>query len=85
MNMNVKNKNALMCKIMEYDFAEDEMVLFLDTHSCDKNALSLYHKYADKARELKEYYNKNFGPLTAADNMSDECWEWVCGPWPWEN
>ena len=84
-NMSVKNRNALMCKIMELDFAKKEMVLFLDTHGCDKNALALYHKYADKSRELKEYYNKNFGPLTPSDNMSEECWEWVCGPWPWEN
>ena len=59
-NMSVKNRNALMCKIMELDFAKKEMVLFLDTHGCDKNALALYHKYADKSRELKEYYNKNF-------------------------
>ncbi|MFR8975985.1 MAG: spore coat protein CotJB, partial [Eubacteriales bacterium] len=43
------------------------------------------HKYADKSRELKAVYNENFGPLTPADNLSEDCWEWVHGPWPWEN
>ncbi|MFR8975716.1 MAG: spore coat protein CotJB, partial [Eubacteriales bacterium] len=33
-----------MRKIMEIDFALNEMVLFLDTHPNDKKALALYHK-----------------------------------------
>ena len=85
MNYDVRNRNALMCKIMEIDFALNEMVLFLDTHPCDKKALSLYNKYADKSRELKAMYNENFGPITPADNLSQENWDWVHGPWPWEN
>ena len=84
-NMNLRNRDALMRKIMEIDFALNEMVLFLDTHPNDKKALALYHKYADKSRELKAVYNENFGPLTPADNLSEDCWDWVHGPWPWEN
>ena len=84
MNTNTRNREGLMRKIMEVDFALNEMVLFLDTHPENKNALSLYHKYAEKSRELKKLYNETFGPITAADNLSQENWDWVCGPWPWE-
>lgn len=84
-NMNLRNRDALMRKIMEMDFALNEMVLFLDTHPDDRKALGLYHKYAEKSRELKDYYNNNFGPITPADNLSQENWNWVHGPWPWEN
>lgn len=83
--MNYRNRDALMCKIMEIDFALNEMVLYLDTHPHDEKALCLYHQYAEKSRELKAAYNANFGPLTAADNLSQDCWDWVHGPWPWEN
>ncbi len=85
MNNNIQNRSALMRKIMEIDFALNEMVLFLDTHPCDKQALSLYHKYAEKSRELKAMYNENFGPIMSSDNLSQDNWDWVHGPWPWEN
>ncbi len=84
MNANMKNREALMRKIMEADFALNEMVLFLDTHPKNQKALALYHKYADASRELKAYYNEQFGPLTAAENRSQDNWDWVCSPWPWE-
>lgn len=84
MNTNYKTRDALMRKIMEFDFALNEVVLFLDTHPHDKKALAMYHKYAEKSRELKALYNEQFGPLTPADNLSQESWDWVCGPWPWE-
>lgn len=84
-NANTRARDAMMCKIMEIDFALNEIVLYLDTHPNCERALALYHKYAEKSRELKALYNERFGPLTPADNLSQECWEWICGPWPWEN
>lgn len=84
-NMSTRSRDILMRKIMEADFALNEMILFLDTHPQDEEALNLYHKYADKSRELKTEYNKNFGPLTPAENLSQNNWEWVHGSWPWEN
>lgn len=83
--INMQNRNALMCKIMEYDFALNEIVLFLDTHPENTRALTLYHRYAEKSRELKALYNENFGPLTSTDNLSQDGWEWIHSPWPWEN
>ncbi len=83
-NMTFKNREALMMKIMEIDFALNEMVLYLDTHPNSKNALALYHKYAEKSRELKKLYNEACGPLTSSDNLSEENWDWISGPWPWE-
>ena len=83
MNTNMRNREALMRKIQEVDFALYETTLYLDTHPHDEKALALHKEYAEASKNLKKHYNEMFGPLTPADNMSDK-WEWVCGPWPWE-
>lgn len=48
-NTNARARDAMMCKIMEIDFALNEVVLYLDTHPDCKRALALYHKYAEKS------------------------------------
>ena len=78
-------KKKLLMRLSALQFGMVETRLFLDTHPDDRKALALYHKYAEKSRELKAYYNENFGPITPSDNLSQESWEWVHGPWPWEN
>ena len=83
MNSNARNREALMRKIQEVDFALYETTLYLDTHPCDEKALKLHKEYAEASKELKKHYSEMFGPLTPAHNMQD-AWEWVCGPWPWE-
>ena len=83
--MNKLSKNELMCQIMKYDFAANELVLFLDTHPNDLKALEMHEAVVDKANKLKCLYNENFGPLTSSANKSKECWTWIESPWPWEN
>ena len=39
----------------------------------------------DIAKKLKYEYEKMFGPLTPSVNNNTETWEWIKGPWPWEN
>lgn len=82
---NNRNRERVLRQIMAYDFAQNEMVLYLDTHPEDQRALNEYHKVTQKSKELKEFYNQNFGPLTPAENRSTTEWQWIHGPWPWEN
>lgn len=79
------NANELMCMIMKYDFAADELVLFLDTHPNDLKALEMHEAVCKKSKNLKEIYTNKFGPITTGDVKSNKTWTWINSPWPWEN
>ena len=85
MNNNCNDKKELMKKIMQYEFAANELVLFLDTHPKDMKALEMHEAVNDNLRKLKEMYVKNYGPLTASEASGCNSWNWIESPWPWEN
>lgn len=64
------------------DFAITELALYLDTHPNDQKALCLHRKYSKEVKELKDKYQKVFGPLTI--NYPCNKWRWLEEPWPWE-
>lgn len=75
-------RNELMEKIKCYNFAIIELALYLDTHPDDEKALCLHNKYCKEYKELKDKYQKMFGPLTI--NYPCNKWRWLEEPWPWE-
>ncbi|MBE7021990.1 MAG: spore coat protein CotJB [Ruminococcaceae bacterium] len=79
-----RNKERLLKQIQALAFAQNEWVLFLDTHPHERRALREYHRVTAQLKELEEYYNANFGPLTPADIRSETDWTWAHSPWPWE-
>ena len=79
------NRRKLLKELMSYDFILTELNLYLNSHPSDKKALRMHCEAADKAEALRRRYAQAYGPLTAATNNNSEKWEWVCGPWPWEN
>lgn len=80
---NCHNERAEMLKeIMSLDFALTELQLYLNTHPDDEKALCLYKKYAKELKELKEAYQKVYGPLTKEFPCNK--WRWLEEPWPWE-
>ena len=81
MTMNNENDEMLQ-QIRCYDFAINELALYLDTHPDDDKALCLHRKYAKEAKELKDKYQKVYGPLTI--NYPCNKWRWLEEPWPWE-
>ena len=80
-----KSREKLMREIMEYDFVETELVLYLDTHPRDMKALEMHSAIAKKAMELREEYEKKYGPLTTKGVKPTGSWSWIESPWPWEN
>ena len=74
--------NEMMMKIRELDFAVIELSLYLDTHANDKKALCLHNHYTHELKELKDKYQKVYGPLTI--NYPCNKWRWLEEPWPWE-
>ena len=75
-------RKELIDKIRCYEFAINELALYLDTHPDESKALCLHRKYCKEAKELKDKYQKVFGPLTI--NYPCNKWRWLEEPWPWE-
>lgn len=75
-------RREMMYKIQSLAFAINELALYLDTHPEDERALCLHRKYCKKLKDLKEKYQRVYGPLTI--NYPCNKWRWLEEPWPWE-
>ena len=75
-------RREMLQKIRCLEFAINELALYLDTHPDDQKALCLHRKYCKEVKELKDKYQKVFGPLTI--NYPCNKWRWLEEPWPWE-
>ena len=75
-------REELIMKIKELNFAIIELALYLDTHPTDEKALCVHRRYAKEYKDLKEKYQRMYGPLTI--NYPCNKWRWLEEPWPWE-
>ena len=76
-------KQIKMLKEIKYlEFAIVELAEYLDTHPNDEKALCLHNKYCKELKEIKDIYQKIYGPLTI--NYPCNKWRWLEDPWPWE-
>ena len=75
-------REEMIMKIKEYNFAVIELALYLDTHPEDEKALCLHREYTKKLKDLKDKYQKVYGPLTIYFPCNK--WRWLEEPWPWE-
>lgn len=76
-------ENDLMKKVYETGFALDDILLYLDTHPTDVEAMT-YYRYAQQAnRDAVRAYEQVYGPLMITQVASDD-WPWMKNPWPWE-
>lgn len=80
----MNEKNALMKKIKQYDFALKELNLYLDTHPNCRRALALFKKYNDMRKKAVDEYTAKYGPIRPDQNNDDQHWSWIDDPWPWE-
>ena len=77
-----KIRREMINDIRGLEFAITELALYLDTHPEDSKALCLHKKYCKECKELKDEYQKVYGPLTI--NFPCNKWRWLEQPWPWE-
>ena len=90
-NMNMKSDSCgcqkisrqdMLEKIKSYTFAIIELALYLDTHEDDTRALCLHKEYCKELKNLRDKYQKVYGPLTIEYPCNK--WRWLEEPWPWE-
>ena len=79
---NNQNRHTLLHEIMSLNFAINDLVLYLDTHPNDERALCLHNNYSKTLKELKDKYQKVYGPLSIYFPCNK--WRWLEEPWPWE-
>lgn len=80
------SRENLLKFVNEVSFAVDDILLFLDTHPNDENAMAFFQKNISARKEAMAEYAKLYGPLTidTADDSMSSSWEWVEQPFPWE-
>lgn len=79
------NKEQLFTWINQLCFCADDMMLYLDTHPEDADALEYYNQCMAVLDKLKRKYESKYGLLSLcnASNLSE--WNWNKDPYPWEN
>ena len=72
-----------LTELQTMSFAIQEIVLYLDTHRDDAEAMELYRQLQDLYRKGVKIYEEKYGPLT---HMSADIttYSWLDDPWPWE-
>lgn len=76
-------RTKLLMKLSACQFAQVELVQFLDTHPRCTQAMQALNMHRANAIRLREAYESQFGPLT--NPMAKGCrWDWIDDPWPWD-
>lgn len=85
--MNIVNNDLPQCpktEMMAICFVVDELELYLDTHSRDKEAFALYQSFLALKQEALERYAKLNGPIQQEDMLCMDSYRWLSDPWPWD-
>lgn len=81
-NSNNMSQMEMLKQIKCLQFAVIELAQYLDTHPDDVRALCLHRKYCNELKNLRDKYQKIYGPLTIEFPCNK--WRWLESPWPWE-
>ena len=76
-------KAQLMKQINEASFAMDDVLLFLDTHPDNAEALQYYKTVTAMRKDAMDAYQSHFGPLMV-DSVTGSTLDWETEKWPWE-
>jgi hypothetical protein len=71
----------LLLKIYQYDFAINDLSLYLDLHPEDEDVYKTFKNYVEEQRKYVDIYEKKFGPLEL-DDTNYNSYIWYEGPWP---
>ncbi|KXS42802.1 MULTISPECIES: spore coat protein CotJB [unclassified Candidatus Frackibacter] len=77
----------MLKELMAIQFTVHELVLYLDTHPDDEEALELYDEYAMELQELMQEYQEEYGPIVARHPLREpmeDYWEYIQTAWPWQ-
>ena len=76
-------KDKLLLCIYEYDFALNDLNLYLDLYPDNKKMYNLLKKVNEERKYYIDLYESRYGPLEL-DKCDYNSYEWYKGPWPFE-
>jgi len=76
-------KEAMFLKVYEYDFAVNDLALFLNLNPSDKEAFELFKTCCNEYEKAKTEYERMYGPICLEDTKG-MVYNWTDNPWPWE-
>ena len=74
------NRADMLNSIKSLNFAVIELGLYLNTHPDDERALCLHREYCKQLKDIKDKYQKVYGPLSIYYPCNK--WRWLEEPWP---
>ena len=78
------NQKELYEWIMMLGFCAVDMMLYLDTHPDDEEALNYFNQCNTLYNAAKQSYQEQFGLLNAFSEQERSSWDWNTAPMPWE-
>jgi len=77
-------KEKLLFKIYEYDFAVNDLSLYLDLHPEDNETFQYFKSNLSELERIKREYESIYGPFEL-DETKGEQFSWIEEPWPWDS
>jgi spore coat protein JB len=77
------NRERMLREVMAADFTLIDLNLYLNTHPDDCRTVQLYNSCAQRARLIRENYERLYGPLSLFATCIKCPWQWIENPWPW--
>lgn len=71
-------------QLAQSGFVISDLLLYLDTHPTDQNALSYFATKKAQYEQAKAAYTQQIGPVCITDVNAADGWTWGDTPWPWE-
>jgi len=75
--------NGPLSELQALEFVLVELGQYLDTHSDDMEAFSLFQEYVALEKKARESYEEAYGPLRKTSAANDNTYTWLKDPWPW--
>lgn len=80
----LNERRELLCALQQYEFALYDLQLYLDSHPNCMEAMRQYKKYKAMKKSAEEQFVRLYGPIVAEQSDTDNEWNWIQDPWPWE-
>ena len=80
----MSNKDQMLKDISIVDFVLVELMLYLDTHPFDRNAMDYFNHYSKMKNQMIKEFSQKYFPLTKDLAESNKEWRWGAAPLPWE-
>lgn len=77
-------KEQMLKEISIVDFVLVDLMLYLDTHPYDRNAMEYFNHYNRIKNQMAREFSQKYYPLTKDMADSNKEWRWSAAPLPWE-